>query len=215
MPLGSTIAAVELQQLSTPDQVADGHRLGAERLRLAPALGPVPLQLDEPGKACDQSRYFLSLTVGQPLVRSSDCVLRLSVHMSQRQAIGIDDPIPTGDWLKPPWASEAASRSKLGAALSVGSKPEASIILRQVILTRWWIKLFESRGTGFTDTDPSITRWQAPAPMQAKYRSALAHLLTCRFHVCLSWSEIGGVRFRIAERLGLRGCDRDGSTHWR
>jgi hypothetical protein len=28
--------------------------------------------------------------------------------MGQRQAIGIDDPIPTGDWLKSPWAREAA-----------------------------------------------------------------------------------------------------------
>src|SRR5262245_60524017 len=30
--------------------------------------------------------------------------------MSQRQAIGIDDPIPAGDWLKSPWARKAALR---------------------------------------------------------------------------------------------------------
>ena len=32
------------------------------------------------------------------------------VHMSQRQAIGIDDPIAARDRLKSPWAREAALR---------------------------------------------------------------------------------------------------------
>jgi hypothetical protein len=42
--------------------------------------------------------------------REGDSGRRLSVHMSQRQTIGIDDPIPAGDWLKSPWAREAALR---------------------------------------------------------------------------------------------------------
>jgi hypothetical protein len=33
---------------------------------------------------------------------------RLAVHMSQPQAIGIDDPIPTRDWLKSPWSGKTA-----------------------------------------------------------------------------------------------------------
>jgi hypothetical protein len=53
--LRPAIGAVDLQQLPFTDQVTDGHRLGAERLRLAPALGLLPLQLDEFGKTCDQS----------------------------------------------------------------------------------------------------------------------------------------------------------------
>jgi hypothetical protein len=32
--------------------------------------------------------------------------------MSQRQAIGIDDPIPARDWLKSPWARETALRHR-------------------------------------------------------------------------------------------------------
>ena len=43
------IAAMDLQQLSCPDQIADGDRLRSERLGLAPAAGliPFPLQLDQ------------------------------------------------------------------------------------------------------------------------------------------------------------------------
>ena len=52
----------------------------------------------------------------QPLVREGDGICRLSVHMSQRLAIGIDDPIPTGDWLKSPGSREAALRH--GARIS-------------------------------------------------------------------------------------------------
>ena len=40
--------------------------------------------------------------LGQPLVREGDSIGRLPVHMCQRQAIGIDDPIATGDRLKSP-----------------------------------------------------------------------------------------------------------------
>ena len=38
VPLRLAIAAVDLQQLPLPDQVADRHRLEPKRLRLAPAL---------------------------------------------------------------------------------------------------------------------------------------------------------------------------------
>ena len=40
--------------------------------------------------------------------RCGDSIRRLAIDMSQRQAIGIDDTIATGDWLKSPWAREAA-----------------------------------------------------------------------------------------------------------
>jgi hypothetical protein len=85
-----------------------------ERLRLAPAACPVPiaLKLDQLGQTSEQSGDCLSLNVGQPLVREGNGIPRLAVHMGQRQAIGIDDPIPTGDWLKSPWAREAALRHR-------------------------------------------------------------------------------------------------------
>jgi hypothetical protein len=81
---------VELQQLSIPDQVANRHGLEVEGLRLAAALGLVPilLKLDKLGQAGDQSSDFLSLIVGQPLVRDGDGVRRLALHMSQRHGRG-------------------------------------------------------------------------------------------------------------------------------
>src|SRR3954465_12307509 len=103
---------MHLEQLALVDQVADGDRLAPERLGLATAGGLVfvSLQLDELGEAGDQPGDFLGLISGQPLVREGDSVRRLSVNIGQRQASGIDDPIPTGDWLKSPWAREAALR---------------------------------------------------------------------------------------------------------
>jgi hypothetical protein len=107
------IAAVHLQQLAIPDEVLNRHRLNVERLRLAPAACPVPiaLKLDQLGQPSDQSGEFFSLAISQSFVRESDGIRRLSVHMGQRQAIGIDDPIPTGDWLKSPWRGKRRSRS--------------------------------------------------------------------------------------------------------
>jgi len=40
---GPQFTAVDLQQLPLPDQIADRHRLKAERLRLAPAVGLIPV----------------------------------------------------------------------------------------------------------------------------------------------------------------------------
>jgi hypothetical protein len=49
MAFGPAVAAVNLEQLPLPDQVADRHWLAPERLGLAPALGLIPLalQLDQ------------------------------------------------------------------------------------------------------------------------------------------------------------------------
>ena len=41
-------------------------------------------------------------------VRDGNGIRRLAVHMSQRQAIGIDDTIAAGNRLKSPWSREAA-----------------------------------------------------------------------------------------------------------
>ena len=51
VPLRLAIAAVHLQQLTLPDQIADLHRL-AERLwfSAAPGLVAVPLDLDQLGE---------------------------------------------------------------------------------------------------------------------------------------------------------------------
>jgi hypothetical protein len=51
VPLRPAVAALDLQQLSLPDQIANGDRLGSEWLGFAPAapLVPVPLQLDQFG----------------------------------------------------------------------------------------------------------------------------------------------------------------------
>jgi hypothetical protein len=51
------------------------------------------LGLDKLREAGDQSCDVLSLVFSQPLVRNGNGVRRLAVHMSERQAIGIDDPI--------------------------------------------------------------------------------------------------------------------------
>lgn len=60
VPLRPAIAAMYLQQLSVPDQVADRHGLEAQRLWLAsaPGLVPILLQLDKLRKAGDQSSEF-------------------------------------------------------------------------------------------------------------------------------------------------------------
>jgi hypothetical protein len=112
MTLWPAIAAVDLQQRPLPDQVTDRHRLEAEGLRLAAAARPVPiaLELDQLGQASDQPGDFLSLVVSQPLVRDGDGIPRLAIHMSQDHAIGIDDPIVTGDRLKSPGSGKAALR---------------------------------------------------------------------------------------------------------
>jgi hypothetical protein len=101
---------MDLEQFAALDEVADRHRLGAERLRLAttPGLVPILLQLDKLGQASDQSGEFLRLVIGQPLVREAEGVRRLSVHIGQRQAIVIDDTIASGDWLKSPWRRKTA-----------------------------------------------------------------------------------------------------------
>src|SRR5262245_33128414 len=59
----SPAAAVDLQEPALANEVADRHRLNAERLRLAAAAGPVliALKLDQLGQAGDQSSDFLSL----------------------------------------------------------------------------------------------------------------------------------------------------------
>jgi hypothetical protein len=64
-------------------------------LRSPPALGlvAIALKLDQLGQPDDEACGFLSLVIGQPLVREGDGVRRLSVHMGHRQAIGIDDAI--------------------------------------------------------------------------------------------------------------------------
>jgi len=48
MALRPAIAALDLQQLALPDQVANRHRLESDWLRLAaaPGLVPIPLDLD-------------------------------------------------------------------------------------------------------------------------------------------------------------------------
>jgi hypothetical protein len=86
--LRPAVAALNFHPL--PDQISDRHWLEPKRLRLASALGLVPvlLQLHKLGKAGDQIRDPTSLVIGQPLVREGDGVRRLSVHMSKRQAIG-------------------------------------------------------------------------------------------------------------------------------
>src|SRR5262245_25101291 len=70
----------------------------------------IALKLDKLGQAGDQSSDFLSLIVGQPLVRDSNGVRGLAVYMGQRQAIGINDPIATRDRLKSPGSGKAALR---------------------------------------------------------------------------------------------------------
>jgi hypothetical protein len=103
--------AVELQQLSTPDQVADGHRLGAERLRLPPATGlAVLFQLHELRQAGDQFGDPLRLVMGQARVRDSDCAIGLAIDMRQHNAIRIDDSIPIGYPFDRPELGKAARR---------------------------------------------------------------------------------------------------------
>jgi hypothetical protein len=60
---------VHLEQLAALDEVANRHRLDAERLGLAATACPVliALKLDKLGQASDQSSDFLSLIVGQRL----------------------------------------------------------------------------------------------------------------------------------------------------
>jgi hypothetical protein len=61
--------------------------------------------------ACINYSYWsrrAASVVGQPFVRDGNGIRRLAVHMSQRQAIGIDDTIAAGNRLKSPWSREAA-----------------------------------------------------------------------------------------------------------
>jgi hypothetical protein len=62
-----TVAAVHLQQLPISDEVANRHGLEVEGLRLAAALGLVPilLNLDKLGQAGDQASDFLGLIIAQ------------------------------------------------------------------------------------------------------------------------------------------------------
>src|SRR5262245_16203164 len=69
-------------------------------LASASGLVPIPLQLDQLGKARDQSGDFLSLIIGQVRIRHSDGVRRLAIHVGQRQTIGIDYTIAARDWLE-------------------------------------------------------------------------------------------------------------------
>jgi hypothetical protein len=100
---------VTLQQLPLPDQVANGYGLEVGRLWLAPAsrLVPVSLELHQLGERSDQSGDYLSLMVGQALVRDGNGVRRLTIDMGQ--AIGIADTIATGNRLKAPWSRKAAA----------------------------------------------------------------------------------------------------------
>jgi hypothetical protein len=111
---GAAPADMRRSEPPTPSPGLSHHRhwLDPERLKLATAAGPVPiaLQLDKLGQTSEQSSDCLSLNVGQPLVQDGDGIQRLAIHMSQRQAPGIDDPLPTRDWFKSPWAREAALR---------------------------------------------------------------------------------------------------------
>src|SRR5262245_48867145 len=88
---------MDLEQLAALDEIVDGHRLEPERLRLASALGLVPvcLPLDRLGKPGDQLGNAPRLVIGQASVRDCDCTIRLAVDSSQDNAIGIDDPIST------------------------------------------------------------------------------------------------------------------------
>jgi hypothetical protein len=102
---------MDLKQLAALDEVANRHRLNAEQLGLAAAASPVPiaLELDQLGQPSDQSGDYLSLIIGQPLVRDGNGVRRFTIDMGQRQAIGIDDTIATGNRLKPPWSRKPAT----------------------------------------------------------------------------------------------------------
>jgi hypothetical protein len=71
VPLRTTRAAMDLQQLSVPDQVADGDKLGLERLGLAPAAG-LFLSLSSSTSSGDQPGDFFGLIIRQPLVRERD-----------------------------------------------------------------------------------------------------------------------------------------------
>ena len=89
-------------------------RLAAERLGLATAAGEVPIVIPARrvrGTWRSAGRDFLCrLIIGQPLVREGDSSRRLSVHMGQRQAVGIDHTIAARDRLESPGSREAARR---------------------------------------------------------------------------------------------------------
>jgi hypothetical protein len=98
------IAAVDLQQLPLPDQVADCHRLKPKLLGLAtaPGLIPIPLDLDKIGKAGDQLRDPASFIIGQASVRDGSRAIWLAIDMRQDDAIGIDHPLSAGHRLDRP-----------------------------------------------------------------------------------------------------------------
>src|SRR5262245_63950894 len=159
VPRRPAIAAVNLQELALAGEVANRQRLEPERLRLAPAPGLVPvlLQLHKLRKAGDQLRDATSLVIGQPHVREGDGVRRLSLHMSQRQAIGIDDTIPAGDWLKSPWAREAALRH--------GCEDK---------LRRRWRRMQTHAGSRFLWARPVGVQVPPPAPSKAVRQPMIA-----------------------------------------
>ena len=105
VPLRPADAAMDLQQLSVPDQVANGDRLESERLGLAtaPDLVPVPLHLDQLGKP-RRSAW----TCASPRHWSAGCRrLRLRHQAGRRHAPG------PRHWHRSPgirWASARLSR---------------------------------------------------------------------------------------------------------
>jgi hypothetical protein len=110
----SARAAMDLQQLPLSDEVANRHGFRVEGLWLAaaPGLVPILLQLDKLWQSHDQAGNFFSLIVSQPLVRESDGVSRLPVHIGQHQAIGVDHTIAARDRLELPWLRKPAPRHR-------------------------------------------------------------------------------------------------------
>jgi hypothetical protein len=101
--------AFDLKEFPIPGEIAESHR-PRWWWRSATTLGLIPLllQLDKLRQPDDQAGEFLGLAIGQPLVRDGDGVRWLPVHMSQRQAIGIDDTIAAWDRLESPWSRKPA-----------------------------------------------------------------------------------------------------------
>jgi hypothetical protein len=124
--LRPAVAAVDLQQLPLPDEVADRHRLEAERPWLAPAPGlvPIPLDLHQFGKPGDQLGDAPRLVNGEPLFRDGNCVVRLAVDMRQDDAVAIDNPLSAGNRFDCPGLGKAA-REGMAEDDLVAPQPEA------------------------------------------------------------------------------------------
>jgi len=110
VPLRSAVAAMDLQQLALPDQVADRHRLDLDRLRLAaaPRLVAVSLQLDQLGEPRDQLGDTPRLVIAQAGVGDRYGAIRLAVDMRKDNAIGIDHTVSAGDRFDSPGFGKAA-----------------------------------------------------------------------------------------------------------